>query len=351
MGLVKIPKESIQYFKNNIEKICESGALAEGPWNKKLAAFINDLTGSKISVPTNSNGAGLVSLLQIYNRYYDRKEVWIQSNTMYGVKTMVPAGNCKLAGFIESKLETLMPGLQDVQNVLTKLRHDRKSHTIFLLSHIGGIVNPDIQEIADLCKRENIILIEDCAHSFGATLNKKHSGSFGAAGVYSFYSTKAIPAGEGGMIVTNNDELGYLASKYSIYDRFDQKMDIGFNNRISEIQALFTYSILMEWKHIIKNKQDTAELYIKACNDLGISFISQKTAVVSGNYYKFVIYNSQQPIARFLPSLKTITSPVYDYSLGIENKIINYHACLPVWYGQELRVTEKVVAELHQSKG
>jgi perosamine synthetase len=350
MGLIKIPEESILYFKENVDNIYESGFLAEGPWNKKLSEFINELTGSEISVPTNSNGSGIVSLLQIYNHYYKRTEVFIQSNTMIGVKTMIPAGGCKLSGFIDSRIETLMPGLAEVKKALLELTPKQKSHLIILLSHIGGIINPDIYKISDLCKDEGIILIEDCAHSFGATLNRKHSGLFGDAGVYSFYSTKAIPAGEGGMLVTNNEELGKLAMKYSIYDRFDQKMDIGFNNRISEIQALFTYSVIKEWRNIISDKQQIAKQYIDACKELGINYISQESDGMLGNYYKFVIYNTKFTIDKFLPDLKTITSQVYDYSIGVKNHVINYHACLPIWFGQELQITEKVISELYKSR-
>ena len=50
-----------------------------------------------------------------------------------------------------------------------------------MLSDIGGIINPDIEKIAKFLKQENILLLEDAAHSFGARLNKKFSGTFGDA--------------------------------------------------------------------------------------------------------------------------------------------------------------------------
>jgi len=164
--------------------------------------------------------------------------------------------------------------------------------------------------------------------------------------LYSFYSTKAIPAGEGGVIVTNDEEIGQMASDFSIYDRFKQKLEVGFNNRISEPQALLSYSVVKEWDEIISNKQAIADKFITACNDLNIPYISQNTDGHSGNYYKFIVYNQNTPISEYLSELKTKTSPVYDYSIGIENPLANYHACLPIWYGQETEVTEKVVVEL-----
>ena len=64
------------------------------------------------------------------------------------------------------------------------------------------------------------------------------------AGVYSLYSTKAIPAGEGGIIVTNNSELAHKIDKFIIYDRFEKELDIGINIRMSEINALLAFSVL-----------------------------------------------------------------------------------------------------------
>jgi len=347
MGMIKLPKASIDYYKKNIDDIFETGFLAEGKWNKELADFVCEMTGAKYALPTSSNGSGIVALLNIYNYYFKRCKVLIQSNTMYGVKTMVPAGGCMLDGFINCRLESLMPSLEDVKKAIERYSKNEKEELVVLLSHIGGIINPKIKEIAALCKYENIILIEDCAHSFGATLNGEHSGLYGDAGVYSFYSTKAIPAGEGGVLVTNNEQIGQMAADYSIYDRFKQKLEIGFNNRISEPQALLAYSVVKEWEEIVLNKNKIAEQYMKICNSLGINYIAQNINGHIGNYYKFTLYHPTIPISQHLPLLKTKTSPVYDYSIGVENTLANYHCCLPIWYGQETEITQKVIEELH----
>lgn len=346
MGMIKLPEQSIRFYKENIDEIFQSGFLAEGNWNKKISEYVSRMTGAKVSVPSNSNGAGIVALLSIYRHYFNRSRILLQSNTMYGVKTMGPTVGYTIDGFVNCCLDTLMPTLEDVKKVFRNYSSKEKSQIIFLLTHIGGIINPYIEEIASLCRSEDIILIEDCAHSFGATLFGKHSGLFGNAGVYSFYSTKAIPAGEGGVIVTNNEELGQMTSDFSIYDRFKQKLEIGFNNRISEPQALLTYSVLKEWEQIILNKNQIAKNYMETCYDLGINYISQNTNGHTGNYYKFTIINKDNPISRYLPKLKTKTSPVYDYSIGVSNPLADYHACLPIWYAQEDEITEKVISEL-----
>jgi len=346
MGIIKIPDRSIDFFKDNIDEIFNSGNLSEGIWNKKISDYVKHLTGAKSALTTNSNGAGLVGLMSLYRHYYKRKYVMIQNNTMYGVKTMIIASGCSQIGFINSQINTLMPSFKDVKSSISKLNKNQKNKLIILLSHIGGILNPDILNIASLCKKENIILLEDCAHSFASTLNNKHSGLFGDAGVYSFYATKAIPVGEGGVVITKNKKIGEMISKFSIYDRFDQKLELGNNIRISEIQALMSYSVIKEWKEIIENKEIVAKKYIKICNQKNIKYIDQRKNGHFGNYYKFVIYDDKFPISKITPNLKTKTSPVYDYDIGTKNLVSKHHECLPIWYGQKNNITTKVCKEI-----
>ena len=219
-----------------------------------------------------------------------------------------------------------------------------------MLSDIGGIINPDIEKIAKFCKEKNIILIEDSAHSFGSTLNKKFSGTFGNAGVYSYYSTKAIFAGEGGVVVTNDDNIGNLMKDFIAYDRFKQKMEIGCNIRLSELQALMIYSVVKEYEEIIRNKFKIAKKYLEVCKSLDIGCISQKNDLISGNYYKFTIISHNKNISELLPGVKTTTSKVYDYALGNSKQIPSKHLCLPIWFDLEESISDKVISELKDSK-
>ena len=65
------------------------------------------------------------------------------------------------------------------------------------------------------------------------------------------------------------------------------------------------------------------------------------------NYYKFIIYTPGILIEKALPSLKTKTSPVYDYEIGMTNTVAPYHACFPIWYGQNMDIVDKVIQELN----
>jgi perosamine synthetase len=348
MGVIKLPQASLNFFKSNLDQIFETGSLAEGQWNKALAEFCQSYCKAKIAIPTVSNGSGLMALLQIHAKLNNRSKVLLQSNTMYGVKTLAKSAGLDVEASIKCSTKTLMPTINDVEEAIDQ--HGEHDSLVVLLSHIGGIVNPDIIEIAGYCKEKNIILLEDCAHSFGATLEGKHSGLFGDGGVYSFYATKAIPAGEGGVVVTNDEAVGNMLKDYVIYDRFNQKLDIGVNIRPSEVQALLIYSVVKQVEEIISNKSVIADSYAKTCSELSIPFLSQDDDRHRGNYYKFIVLAEKDAIETELPSLKTTTSKVYDYCLGESKSIVNCHACLPIWYGLDANIVSKVIKELKESK-
>tara|TARA_B100001123_G_C15180463_1_gene975137 strand:- start:66 stop:1118 length:1053 start_codon:yes stop_codon:yes gene_type:complete len=348
MGTIKLPKNSIDFFKSNQDDIFKSGNLSEGPWNEKLSEEIKSICNVKNAICVNSNGSGLVALLLIYKEYYGRTDVMIQSNTMYGVKTITKTAGYNLVNIIDCNLKTLMPTYEDLKSSVDNYK-GRSEKLVILLSDIGGIINPDIEKIAKFCKQKNIVLLEDSAHSFSSTLKKKFSGTFGDAGVYSYYSTKAIFAGEGGVVVTNDNKIGTLIKDFIAYDRFKQKMKIGCNIRLPELQALMIYAVVKEYKEIIVNKSQIAKKYSETCNSLGIKYISQNENSNLGNYYKFTIISPDKNISDFLPKIKTTTSKVYDYSLGNSSEIPKKHLCLPIWFDLEEKISDQVITEIKDS--
>jgi perosamine synthetase len=75
-----------------------------------------------------------------------------------------------------------------------------------IVTHMWGQC-ADMDAIAEICRERGIFLIEDCAHAVGATWNGKHAGTYGDLGVFSFQEFKQLSTGDGGMTVTNNEEL------------------------------------------------------------------------------------------------------------------------------------------------
>ena len=345
MGMIKLPQASLEFFRENQEEIFSSGNLAEGKWNIAVAELTCNYTNSEHALAVNSNGSGIFTLLRLLKEYRGKKKIFLQSNTMYGVRTISITSGLNLCGYVDCTLDYLMPTYKQVADFISML--DKPEESVFLLTHIGGWVNPDIQQIAELCKDKGISLIEDCVHSLGSLLNQEHTGLFGDAGVYSLYATKAIPAGEGGVVVTNDRELYELAKKFVMYDRFDQQMDVGVNFRMSELNALLSYAVMKETESIITNKYQISERYQNKCEQYGWEYINPLDGQQRSNLYKFILLSrSKSPDSDFM-QIKTRTSPVYDYALGRDLvEFAKRHICLPIWYNLEDQVVESVLSEL-----
>jgi len=129
--------------------------------------------------------------------------------------------------------------------------------------HLAG-VPADIKPIVRLCRRHNIKLIEDCAQSWGAMVDDQWVGTFGDVGTFSLNDYKHLSAGEGGLIVTEDDEL-YATAWRAIdkcYDRLTGTRDVYFvapNYRITELQSAVGLAQLGKLKRIVSKRHRLGE--------------------------------------------------------------------------------------------
>jgi dTDP-4-amino-4,6-dideoxygalactose transaminase len=107
----------------------------------------------------------------------------------------------------------------------------------FLLSHMRGHI-ADMEKIQAVCKRNGLFLIEDCAHTMGAEWNGRKSGSFGHVSCFSTQTYKHINSGEGGFLVTDDEELMARAilhsGSYMLYDRHLARPDLSVFNSLKK---------------------------------------------------------------------------------------------------------------------
>lgn len=128
----------------------------------------------------------------------------------------------------------------DVDDLARKIQPDTK---YLLLSHMRGHVS-QMDRIVTLCKENGIVLIEDAAHSLGARFKGKYAGTFGLAGCFSFQSHKMINAGEGGMLVTDDEEIIAKAILYAGSFETCYKKHFIRTEKLEEFQkAIPTYNL------------------------------------------------------------------------------------------------------------
>ena len=102
--------------------------------------------------------------------------------------------------------------------------------------HIGGHIAFEIEQIAHYCRDHGIFLIEDCAHAHGATWHGRRAGTWGDAGLWSFAATKTISTGEGGMLVSGNDDLIEYARSFRNYGKPSYEV-AGLNFRTERVHG------------------------------------------------------------------------------------------------------------------
>ena len=134
----------------------------------------------------------------------------------------------------------------------------------------------------EIANKHNLYVIEDCAEAHGAEYNGKKVGSFGDIGCFSFFGNKVITTGEGGMCVTNNEEL---KEKMELFRNQGMSKErrywhsvIGFNYRMTNIEAAIGLAQLEKIKSFLKIREENSDLYVQLLKGIkSMGFIRKKT--------------------------------------------------------------------------
>jgi perosamine synthetase len=201
-----------------------------------------------------------------------------------------------------------------------------------ILVHIGGHIAFDSARIAEYCRANGIFLLEDCAHAHGAEWDGSKPGSFGDAGVYSLYATKTVSTGEGGVLVSANDELIEFAGKFRNYGKFEHEVE-GFNFRMSEFTAALGLVQADRMEEIVAWKNEHATEHLDALHPARLEL---PVGMRSG-LYKYIVFD---PIEKS-------TGRVYEEPchriMGRPDELPNTdwvaenHWCVPLYYRPEGR--------------
>ena len=165
--------------------------------------------------------------------------------------------------------ETLCLSAEGIEKAITP-----KTKGICLVHMCGGMA--DMDAIMEVVKRHNLILVEDAGQAFAATYRGKATGLFGKAGSYSFDFFKIATAGEGGVMVTDDEELYKVADCYSDHGHnhegnnrgMEQHPVLGFNYRIGELNAAVGVAQTRKVPHILQVNRQYKNLLV---NELSIT--------------------------------------------------------------------------------
>ncbi len=246
----------------SISSILKSKQLSSGKYVKQFEKNFSKSIGSKFSVAVNSGGTALEIALQSLN--VSGKDVLLPTQTFIATpNAIIRAGGNPVFCDIEKSTGCLDP--KDIEKKITK----KTAGIIFV--PMFGLMPKSIMKLKQISKKNKIFLMEDAAHAHGASINNLNSGNIGDISVFSFYATKIITTGEGGMITTNNKKLNEFCLKMRNHGR-NLKNNLfemhGNNFRLSEIQALIGIYQLSNLKKAINHRNKIAKIYNKNLNNL-----------------------------------------------------------------------------------
>jgi len=192
--------------------VLRSRWIGLGPKTKefedKFIEYVNcgnaDKPHSKYCVALNSCTAALDMALRLCNiKQHDK--VLVPTMTFVSTAHAVCYNNATPI-FVDCD-ETLQMDIHDLEKKLDKFVK------AIIVVHYGGRINRHIKTIANICRERDIFLIEDCAHAAGAWLETNHAGTFGDIGCFSFHAVKNLAMGDGGAIITSNEQFATRAKK------------------------------------------------------------------------------------------------------------------------------------------
>jgi dTDP-4-amino-4,6-dideoxygalactose transaminase len=281
---ILFPPEDRAEILSRIDNALTTGQLTLGPIGAELEEAFAARHGTKHAVAVSSGTAALEIILRALG--VEGREVIVPANTFFATAAAAVHAGASLR-FVDCDPQTMAIDPADLATCIGP-------HTAaVVVVHIGGLITPAIDEIAAVCSAAGVSLVEDAAHAHGSAFAGRSAGTFGEAASFSFYPTKVIAGGEGGMIATNNDDIAEEARVYrdqgkgSFHANFHTRM--GANWRMSEPHAAIVLSQLNRLDEFIARRQELAARYDAALAslDLGTLLIP---AAASSNYYKYVAF-------------------------------------------------------------
>ena len=254
----------------DVSSVLRSGWLAHGKYSEKFEELFREFTDSKYAITVSNCTAGLhISCLAA--GFGPGDEVIVPAQTHTATSHAVEFTGAQA---VFADVDPLSANIT-LSEIKEKITNSTKG---IIPVHMAGYPC-DMAEIKEFCDDNNLILIEDCAHGLGSYISDKHVGNFGLCGNFSFYPTKQVTTGEGGMIICNDKEFfekvtklkafgidtpPELRGKPGIYD----VSELGYNYRMTDFQAALGAGQMSRYESNLLRRKKNAKLYSTLLSEL-----------------------------------------------------------------------------------
>ena len=292
-----------------VTRVLKSGNLTQGPEIEKFENLFSKKVNSKYAISLNSCTSALhLSCLALGIKKGDC--VWTSPNSF------VASSNCAIycgakIDFIDIDLITYNICIETLEKKLSDAKKLNKLPKLLVSVHFAGLLNYQ-KKIHALSKKYGFKILEDACHALGSKNDTEVAGSckFSDITVFSFHALKAITTGEGGMATTNNKQLfEKLATlrthgitrnpkKLSInkYNKLHyEQQSLGYNNRITDIQAALGISQLKKLDQFIKKRNNIAKEYDKKLTNLPL-VLNKRISNYHSAFHLYVVRTKNKKI-------------------------------------------------------
>ena len=344
-------KSKIKFLKGSWDILSSDRPLGESKYVNEFETKFGKLINSKYTIACSNGTTAIEMALKAIN--VKGKKVLLPSNTFFATSVAVTnAGGIVELVDMESESFSLCP-----KDLESKLNPEVGA---VIIVHIGGIISNKISKIVDLCKKANVPLIEDAAHAHLSRKGKYVAGTIGEIACFSFFPTKVMTTGEGGIVTTNNKKYFEIMKSIKNFGRDLKDAGVvvnpeGNNFKINEFTGLLGsiecdrvvariekrnvlleryYENLKSTKYnLIKQKGDGVCSYYKAIVTTPIdnswlkNYCKKHNIILTGEVYK--IHVNKKPL--YKDEFSSVNLPITDY-------YCNHHICPPLY--PELTIDE-----------
>ena len=273
---------SIEYILKNFREILEGKSFLSSfkfceEFEQKFAAY----HGAKYGATCSSGTTALELCLR--GLRLENKEVILPSVTFAATAfAVLSSGNIPV---LAESADDLTVDPADVAKCFTP----RTGAVITV--HIGGRVSPLTRRLQELCTQKGVPLLEDAAHAHGSGLEGQKAGTFGVAAAFSFFSTKVMTTGEGGIVLTSDEEIrdrAMLIRNYAKKNNQNLHEEYGSSWRMTEVHALMGLAQLSELDQFIQRRRELAAIFDEGFADESALELIPNPPECEQNFYKYI---------------------------------------------------------------
>lgn len=312
-----------------VTEVLKSDYLTCGPKIVELERKLCEITGAKYAVAC-SNGTTALHIACQAAGLTDGDEL------ITTPITFAASANCALYCGAKPVFADINENTYNIDPKSVKEHMSEKTKVVVAVDYTGQAV--ELNELTKLCREQGVVLIEDAAHSIGTRYKDKYVGSIADMTTFSFHPVKTVTCGEGGAVLTNNEEYynklvlyrAHGITKDPVFMKkeyegawYYEQLALGNNYRMTEIQAGLLISQLNKLPIFKQRRSEIVKKYNEAFSKIPEITVQQEIPESDTTRHLYIL--------RIKPELLTINRKEFFDSMAAENICCNVHY-IPVYY-------------------